>query len=84
MSDEIRDKITAAIEDADRRLAYGMELIRLVDGDHTYRLKIDGQTLLYTDSETDEWNAQDRLYAYVGEAKNRIRADAVLAALGLA
>lgn len=74
-----REEVARAIEEADRRLAYGMELVHLVDGDHTYTLKIDGETLTFTDSDTDEWNAQERLYAHIAECKNRIRADAILA-----
>jgi hypothetical protein len=74
-----RKAIVDAIADADRRLNYSMNLVRLVDGDSTYTLEIDGQTLTFTDSETPEWNAQERLYAHVAECKIRLRADAILA-----
>lgn len=72
-----REAIERVIDDADRRLAYSMNLVRLVDGDRTYRLQIDGQSLTFTDSDTPEWNAQERLYAHVAECKSRIRADAI-------
>lgn len=74
-----REAVAGAIEEADRRIAYSMDLVRLVDGDHTYRLKIDGETLTFTDSETPEWNAQERLYAHVAKVKDQIRADAIAA-----
>lgn len=73
-----RADIEQVIAEADRRLAYNMNLIRLVDGDHTYRLSIDGQTLLFTDSETPDWNAYDRLMAHIADCKGRVRADAIL------
>lgn len=74
-----RKEIEDAIAEADQRLAYSMDLVKLVDGDHTYRLKIDGVILTFQDSETPEWNAQQRLYEHVAECKNRIRSDAILA-----
>lgn len=73
-----REDIERVIAEADRRLAYSMSLVRLVDGDHTYRLSIDGETLLFTDSETPDWNAHDRLLAHIAECKGRVRADAIL------
>lgn len=75
------EKMARAIEEASHRAAYSMELIELIDGDHTYRLQIDGQTLTFKDSETDDWNAQERLYEKLREIKNTMTARAALLAI---
>lgn len=59
---------------------YGMRLVRLVDGQSTYELKIDGQpALLFTDNVDGE--ATDQLYAYVAQRKREERIKAVQAIL---
>jgi hypothetical protein len=80
VSDELRDKIADAIASAD--IGFSMNLIRLVDGVHTYSLKYsDGETLEFCDDETDDFDAQDRLYAHVRARKRQRQADAVLSTL---
>ena len=77
---EMVDLIADAIAKAD--VGFSMELIRLVDDIHTYRLRYsDGETLTFSDDETLEFDAQDRLYAHVRARKRRLQAQAVLAAL---
>ena len=76
----LRDRIADAIAQAD--VGFSMNLIRLVDGVHTYRLTYsDGETHEFCDDETADFDAQDRLYAHVRARKRQRQADAVLAAL---
>lgn len=78
---ELREVIADAIGEAD--VGFSMNLIRLVDGVHTYSLKYsDGETLVFSDDETDDFDAQGRLYAHVRARKRLLMADAVLAAIG--
>jgi hypothetical protein len=70
-----RNRIARAIEDADRAFGYSMKLTRLVDGEATYTLSIDSE-----DGPTEHPSAAD-CYDRIEEVKNRLRADAVLAAL---
>lgn len=80
MSSELREIIADAIAQAD--VGFSMSLIRLVDGVHTYRLTYsDGEIQEFSDDETDDFDAQDRLYAHVRARKRQRQADAVLAAL---
>jgi len=77
---ETRDAIADAI--AKSSLGFSMNLIRLVDDIRTYSLKYsDGVYLEFCDDETDECDAQDRLYAHVAARKRLVQADAVIAAL---
>jgi len=76
----VRDAIADAIASAD--VGFSMNLVRLVDGVYTYTLKYsDGTEMEFCDDETDDFDAQDRLYAHVRNRKRQLQADAVLAAL---
>lgn len=81
MSDEeLRSAIADAIAAAD--IGFAMNLIRLVDGVHTYSLKFnDGEYLEFCDEDTDDYDAQDRLYAHVRARKRQLQADAVLSVI---
>ena len=77
---DLTDKIADAIASAD--IGFSMNLIRLVDGVHTYSLTYsDGERLEFCDDDTDDFDAQDRLYAHVRTRKRRMQATAVLAVL---
>lgn len=77
ISQDTIDRIAAALESAD--IGHTMSLTRLVDGIHTYTLKIRGEIETFVDS--DEANAIDQVYARIREAKHRLQAEAVIAAL---
>ena len=77
MSD-LRDEIAEAILNS--KVGFRMELIRLVDGESTYRLT-------YDDGESHDFvgdwevDATDELYAHVEARKRYAQADAVLAVI---
>jgi len=78
--DDLTDKIADAIAGAE--IGFSMSLIRLVDGVHTYSLTYsDGERFEFCDDDTDDFDAQDRLYAHVRARKRRMQASAVLAVL---
>lgn len=63
--------VAAAIDRTD--VGFNMKLTRLVDGVHTYELKMDGKV--------EEFDNADDLYIRVREIKQRKQAEAVIAAL---
>lgn len=76
------DQLAALIQQADDGFGYSMEMVRLVDGVRTYRLKIEGQeTVEITDGEDNDYEAQQVCYRLIAEAKNKVRADAIRCAL---
>lgn len=78
ISKVLESTILAVIDATEVR--YGMELVRLVDGEHTYQLKIDGEAaILFTDNA--DGDATDQLYAYVAKRKREERVKAVQAIL---
>lgn len=79
MSDLIEAEIAKALEEADASFGYNSELIRLVEGVATYRLKIDGQTFYYTDN--DDLTASEQYLAHIARSRAACRAKAVLDAL---
>lgn len=79
-STELREAIADAISKAS--IGYSMNLIRLVDGIHTYSLKYDdGQYLEFCDEDTDDYDAQDRLYRHVAARKRNAQAEHVISVL---
>ncbi|MBX3504482.1 MAG: hypothetical protein KF895_03310 [Parvibaculum sp.] len=69
--------LAEALERADNEFGYSMSLVRLVDGEATYRLK-------YNDgSEPLEFSCTEDVYAHVAKERASIRARAALSALGL-
>jgi hypothetical protein len=71
------DRVAAALEGAD--IGHSMSLTRLLDGVHTYTLKIRGEIETFIDN--DEADAIDQAYARIREVKHRLQAEAVIAAL---
>lgn len=71
MASEMVERIAQALDDAE--VEYRMELTRLVDGEITYTLYIQGDAL--------EFGSTDDAYEHVRKVKNRVRALAVLKAL---
>lgn len=71
MPSEMVERIAQAIDGAE--VCYRMELTRLVDGESTYTLHIQGEVLEFSDT--------DGAYEHVRQVKNRVRALAVLKAL---
>jgi len=67
-----KEAIAAAIEDADAGFGYDLNLIRLVDGVSTYRLKIAGSDSVTEHEDTEE------AYEIIRLEKCRRRADAIL------
>jgi hypothetical protein len=67
--------VTAAIQEADAQLHYSFNLTRLVDGEETYTLCMPGF------DPVDFHNDRDEGYALLTERRNRVRAQAVLAAM---
>lgn len=79
------DHLAALIQQADDGFGYSMEMVRLVDGVRTYRLKIEGQeTVEITDGDDNDYDAQQACYRLINAAKNKVRADAVRTALAAA
>lgn len=74
--------IATAIDEADRTFGYSSALTRLVDGEHTYTLTIDGEQLEFVDT-PEQW-ALDQYQAEVARRRARHRASKVLAALNSA
>lgn len=69
--------LTEALERADNEFGYSMNLVRLVDGEATYRLK-------YNDgSEPLEFSCTEDVYAHVAKERASTRARAAIASLGL-
>ncbi|TIL54351.1 hypothetical protein [Mesorhizobium sp.] len=66
------ERVADALETAE--LSYSMELIRLVDGESTYRLK-------YSDGQTLEFSSSDEVYAHVAQRKRLSQATAAIAAV---
>ncbi|RWQ35485.1 MAG: hypothetical protein EOS20_18425 [Mesorhizobium sp.] len=66
------ERVADALETAE--LGYSMELIRLVDGESTYRLK-------YSDGETLEFSSSDEVYEHVAQRKRLSQATAAIAAM---
>jgi hypothetical protein len=71
------DRVAAALEGAD--IGHSMSLTRLLDGVHTYTLKIRGEIETLIDN--DEADAIDQVYTRIREVKHRLQAEAVIAAL---
>jgi hypothetical protein len=71
------DRVAAALEGAD--IGHSMSLTRLLDGVHTYTLKIRGEIETFIDN--DEADAIDQVYTRIREVKHRLQAEAVIAAL---
>ena len=71
------DRVATALEGVD--IGHSMTLVRLVDGVHTYTLKIQGEIETFVDN--DDSDAVDQVYARIREVKHRIQAEAVVAAL---
>lgn len=70
----VRDEIADAIDQADRSFGFEIKLIRLVDGESTYRL---------TMSEgVSEHGSYDDAAELMGKRRAAARADAILAAIG--
>lgn len=79
------DHLAALIQQADDGFGYSMEMVRLVDGVRTYRLKIAGQDPSeITDGDDNDYDAQQACYRLINAAKNKVRADAVRTALAAA
>lgn len=79
------DHLAALIQQADDSFGYSMEMVRLVDGVRTYRLKIAGQDPSeITDGDDNDYDAQQACYRLINAAKNKVRADAVRTALAAA
>lgn len=77
LSPELVDRIATAIADADERCRYCCRLTRLVDNEATYTLYMQGSAeLLYFSSHEEAMDHVDVL-------RNRARAEAVIAALGM-
>lgn len=74
ISPELVERIAAAISDADARFGFRCHLTRLIDGEATYTLTIAGCSPM-------EFPGHDEAMEYVGERKDRARAEAVIAAL---
>ncbi|MDM9644517.1 hypothetical protein [Rhizobium sp. S163] len=66
------ERVSAAIDSAD--VGFNMKLTRLVDGVHTYELRMDGKV--------EEFDNTDDLYIRVREIKQRKQAEAIIRALG--
>lgn len=69
--------VARAIEGAD--IDWSSRLTRLVDGVHTYELKLAGVVMEFTDN--DELTANEQLYAAVNKAKRGAQAAAAIAAM---
>lgn len=79
------DELAAMIQQADDGFGYSMEMVRLVDGVRTYRLKIAGQeTVEITDCEDNDYEASQACYRLISAAKNKVRADAIRTILAAA
>jgi len=66
-----REALAEAIKDADDSFGYSMNLISLVDGETTYRLQIGDEVTEHPDT--------DECYEKIAIARNKVRADAILA-----
>lgn len=73
----IIQKIAEALGDA--AVGYSLELTRLVDGVHTYVLKMDDRNEEFVDD--DEDTALDKAHARLREIKQRKQAEAVMSAI---
>ena len=71
------DRVAAAIDSAN--IDHAIRLIRLEDGIATYIAEINGSTVEFTDNYEAE--AIDQAYAHVRAVKQRLQAEAVIAAL---
>ncbi|MGV0879486.1 hypothetical protein V6767_20335 [Martelella sp. FLE1502] len=76
VDDRIVAKIAEAIDGAE--FGYSMKLVRLVDGESTYRVEIEGKVEHFTDNEE---RAIDQAYARIREVKQRKQAEAVISVL---
>ena len=72
-------QIATALEEADATFGYRSEMVRLVDGISTRRLSINGEVVHFTDSETNDFDAQSECSAYIAIARANWRADALMA-----
>lgn len=79
--DEVVSAVAAAIEEADSHLGYSNEMIRLVDGVTTRRLKIAGETYEFTDDDSNDYDAHGAASEVIAKVRNKLRADAVLEVL---
>ena len=71
-SSTVREAVEAIL-DADE-IGYSLNLTRLVDGEHTYTLTMQGR-------EPVEFSDIDDAYEHIRQVKRQIRADAILAVL---
>jgi hypothetical protein len=71
------EQVATALGNAD--VGHSLELTKLVDGVHTYILKMDSKSEEFVDSEED--TALDQAYARIREIKHRKQAEAVVTAL---
>lgn len=69
---EMIERVATAMEEA--AFGYSMNLVRLVDGVSTYRLK-------YSDGELLEFGSTDEVYEHVAEKKRRTQARAAIEAM---
>lgn len=72
--EEEREAIANAIREADAAFSYSFNLTKLVDGVSTHTLRIAGR-------EPIDFEDREDGYSVIEEHRNRVRADAVLAAL---
>ncbi|MDW9478676.1 hypothetical protein GOB57_08155 [Sinorhizobium meliloti] len=71
------ERVAAALDGAE--IGHSMSLTRLIDGVHTYALRMDGKVEEFVDDEDDE--AIHKVHARIREIRLRKQAEAVIAAL---
>lgn len=74
-----REEIADALEEADQTFGYSMEMVRLIDGVRTFRLKIGESTSEITDEEENGHDAQHVCYGRIAKARAAHRAAPILA-----
>lgn len=77
VDEKTAERVAAAIESAN--VGHSLKLVELIDGKATYRVEINGRTETFVDN--DEADAIDQGYEFIRIVKQRLQAEAVIAAL---